>query len=183
VELGIGAGWMEREHTAYSYDFPEPGPRVSMFEEALQVIDSLMTKERTNFDGTYYQFVDAPFEPKPLQKPRIPIIVGGSGPRMMRIAARYADNWNTRGTPEAVAPTIERFHAACAAVGRDPNTIRCSVFPWVHAFESEEQFADIVKAYMALGFSDIAFPMPPEEFRPMMERCARDVLPELRRLS
>jgi len=183
VEIGIGAGWMEREHVAYSYDFPEPGPRVSMFEEALQVIDSLMTNERTNFDGDYYKFVDAPFEPKPLQKPRIPIIVGGSGPRMMRIAARYADNWNTRGTPEAVAPTIERFHAACAKEGRDLNTIRCSVFPWVHAFESEQQFADIVKAYMALGFSDIAFPMPPEEFRPMMERCARDVLPELRRLS
>jgi len=183
VEIGIGAGWMEREHVAYSYDFPEPGPRVSMFEEALQVIDSLMTNERTNFDGDYYKFVDAPFEPKPLQKPRIPIIVGGSGPRMMRIAARYADNWNTRGTPEAVAPTIERFHAACAKEGRDLNTIRCSVFPWVHAFESEQQFADIVKAYMAFGFSDIAFPMPPEEFRPMMERCARDVLPELRRLS
>jgi len=183
VELGIGAGWMEREHTAYSYDFPDVGPRVSMFEEALQVIDSLMTKERTTFHGKYYQFEDAPFEPKPLQQPRIPIVVGGSKPRMLRIAARYADNWNTRGTPEAVAPSIERFRAAAREVGRDPEEVRCSVYPWVHAFESEEQFRDTVQAFLAIGFTDITFPMPPAEFRPMMERCARDVLPELRRLA
>jgi len=183
LELGIGAGWMEREHVAYSYDFPDVGPRVSMFEEALQVIDSLMTQERTNFNGKYYQFVDAPFEPKPLQQPRIPIVVGGSKPRMLRIAARYADNWNTRGTPEAVAPSIERFRAAAREVGRDPEEVRCSVYPWAHAFESEEQFRDVVQQYLEIGFTDITFPMPPAEFWPMMERCARDVLPQLRRMA
>ncbi len=183
VEIGIGAGWMEREHHAYSYEYPSAGIRIEMLEESVQIINSLMTEERTTFEGKYYQFNDAPFEPKPLQKPRIPIIIGAFKPKMIALAARYADTWNTRGTPEHVGPLAEQFRAAARKIGRNPDDIRMSVYTWAHPFESEDQFRQTVDAYVKLGFSELVFPMPPQEFRPVMERCARDVIPELRRMN
>ncbi len=181
VEIGIGAGWMEREHHAYSYEYPSAGTRIEMLDEAVQIIDSLMTEHRTTFKGKYYQFDDAPFEPKPLQQPRIPIIIGAFKPKMIKLAARYADTWNTRGTPDVVAPLAEQFRAAALDVGRNPDDIRMSVYTWEAPFASEEQFRDTIEAYVKLGFSELVFPMPPEEQRAMMERCARNVLPELRK--
>ncbi len=181
VEIGIGAGWMEREHHAYSYEYPSAGTRIEMLEEAVQIIDSLMTDERTTFNGKYYQFQDAPFEPKPLQNPRIPIIIGAFKPKMIALAAKYADTWNTRGKPDDVAPLADQFRKAAKDAGRNPDDIRMSVYTWTHPFESEQQFRDTVDAYVKLGFSELVFPMPPEEFRPVMERCAREVLPEMRR--
>lgn len=180
VELGIGAGWMEREHIAYSYPFPSAGDRVGMLDEALQIIHSLMANERTTFKGKYYQFEDAPFVPKPLQHPRIPIVVGAGKPRMLRLAARYADNWNTRAEPDRAGPLVEQLRAACRRVGRDPDEIRLSVFTWRHPFASEEHFRKVVADYRALGFTDFIFPMPPEEDWEMMRHCAMNVMPELR---
>lgn len=180
LELGLGAGWMEREHQAYSYDFPPVGARIEMLEEAIQVIDSLMTRERTDFDGQYYRFVDAPFEPKPLQRPRVPLVIGAFKPRMIKLAARYADIWNTRGTPADVEPLIKQFQAALTEVGRDPAEVRCSVFAWQHPFASEKNFRDTALAYRELGFTDLIFPTPPDDRLPVMERCAREVIPEIR---
>lgn len=183
LELGIGAGWMEREHQAYSFTFPPVGERIEMLAEAVQIIDSLMTRERTTFHGKYYRFENAPFEPKPLQKPRIPIIIGAFKPRMLRIAARYADIWNTRGEPDDVAPSVEIVRQAARDAGRDPDEIRFSVYTWRHPFTSEEHFRDLVLAYRRLGFTDFIFPMPPQENVEIMERCARNVIPELRRMG
>lgn len=183
VEIGIGAGWMEREHEAYSYEFPAAGVRVDMLDEAVQIISSLMTEERTTFTGRFYQFKDAPFEPKPLQQPRIPIIIGAFKPKMLALAARYADTWNSRGAPEVVAPLVESFRAEVRKAGRDPDDVRMSVYTWKHPFESEALFHDTVDAYVKLGISELIFPMPPVEARSIMERCARNVLPELRRMG
>lgn len=183
VEIGIGAGWMEREHTAYSYEYPSDGTRIEMLDEAVQIIDSLMTQDRTTFNGKHYRFEDAPFEPKPLQQPRIPIIIGAFKPKMLALAARYADTWNTRGKPEDVAPLAEQFRKAAHAAGRNPDDIRMSVYTWAHPFESEQHFHDLVGEYVKLGFSELVFPMPPQEMRPVIERCVRNVLPELRRMS
>lgn len=183
VEIGIGAGWMEREHEAYSYEFPAAGVRVDMLDEAVQIISSLMTEERTTFTGRFYQFKDAPFEPKPLQQPRIPIIIGAFKPKMLALAARHADTWNSRGAPEVVAPLVESFRAEVRKAGRDPDDVRMSVYTWKHPFESEALFHDTVDAYVKLGISELIFPMPPVEARSIMERCARNVLPELRRMG
>jgi hypothetical protein len=87
VELGIGAGWWEREHRAYSFPFPSTADRIAMLEEAIQIIDRLQRERRVTFRGRFYQFEDAPFEPKPIQQPRIPLIVGAFKPRMLRLAA------------------------------------------------------------------------------------------------
>jgi alkanesulfonate monooxygenase SsuD/methylene tetrahydromethanopterin reductase-like flavin-dependent oxidoreductase (luciferase family) len=183
VELGIGAGWMEREHEAYGIDLMPVGERVSMFEESLQVIRSLMTRRRTDFDGTYYRFIDAPFEPKPVQERGIPIVVGAFGRRTISIAGRHADNWNTRAEPDEAATQIGWMRAAAEKAGRDPNDIRCSVFTWEHPFTSEKRFRDVVMTYREIGFTDFQFPMPPREDWAMMEQCARNVMPELRRMT
>jgi F420-dependent oxidoreductase-like protein len=181
VELGIGAGWMEREHTAYSYYFPTAKERVDMYEESLQILHSLMKERRTNFDGEYYQFVDAPFEPKPLQKPHIPIVVGAFSKRTITIAGRYADIWNTRAEPEKAKEQLEWLRAGAEQAGRNPDDIRVSVYTWTPPFETEDHLRDEIQPYLELGFTDFIFPMPPEEQWDMMERVSREVLPKLRR--
>src|SRR5690606_516889 len=92
VDFGIGAGWYEAEHRKFGWEFPPPGQRVEMLDEALQVIRSLLTERRTTFHGKHYRLEDAPFQPKPVQE-RLPIMVGGRQPRMMRVVARHADIW------------------------------------------------------------------------------------------
>jgi F420-dependent oxidoreductase-like protein len=96
IELGLGAGWMEREHRAYGFPFPETSERVARFAEQLEIVHRLWTEERVDFRGRYYTLEDAPAQPKPVQKPRPPIIVGGSGGRgTVEPALRFADEYNT----------------------------------------------------------------------------------------
>ena len=89
-------------------------------------------------------------------------------------------SYNSFGEPEEIAPLAETMRKAARDVGRDPEAIRFSVYAWKHPFTSEEHFRDIVARYHQAGFSDLIFPMPPAEDRPMMERIARQVIPELR---
>jgi F420-dependent oxidoreductase-like protein len=94
VELGLGAGWMEREHRAYGFPFPETTTRVAMFAEQLEIVHRLWTEDRVTFHGEHYTLDDAPAQPKPLTKPRI--VVGGSGKRgTVDPALKYADEYNT----------------------------------------------------------------------------------------
>ncbi len=100
--LGLGAGWQVNEHRAYGIELPDPGERVGRFDEAIQIVRALLDQPRTTFAGRYYTITDAPCEPKPIQSP-LPILVGTSGSRMMRITARHADEWNTWGDVDAAA--------------------------------------------------------------------------------
>jgi F420-dependent oxidoreductase-like protein len=96
IELGLGAGWMEREHRAYGFPFPETSERVARFAEQLEIVHRLWTDERVDFRGRYYTLEDAPAQPKPVQQPRPPLIVGGSGGRgTVEPALRFADEYNT----------------------------------------------------------------------------------------
>ena len=95
VILGIGTGWHEDEHRRYGIDLPAPAERVDRFEEAVECISLLMGQERTTFHGRHYRLDDAQLEPRPVQQPRIPILIAAHRPRMLRIAARYADQWDT----------------------------------------------------------------------------------------
>ena len=183
IELGIGAGWLEREHEAYSFHFPSVNERVEMLEEALQVIRSLMTQERTTFHGRYYRLENAPFEPKSLQQPHIPIVIGAFRPRMLRLVARYADIWNTRLEPEEAEAAVQRFREAARSVGRNPDEVRLSVYMWRHPFTSVDHFRDAVLTYRRAGFTDFIFPMPPEEHYDTLRRCALEVIPEIRRMG
>jgi F420-dependent oxidoreductase-like protein len=96
IELGLGAGWMEREHRAYGFPFPETGVRLEMFAEQLEIVHRLWNEERVDFRGRHYTLEDAPAQPKPLQQPHPPLLVGGSGTRgTAEPAARFADEYNT----------------------------------------------------------------------------------------
>ena len=95
--LGLGAGWQENEHRAYGLDFDTLGGRSKRMEEACQVIKALFTNRRSDYDGRYYQLVDAPLEPKPVQDP-LPLLIGGGGEKVtLRITAQYADEWHVWG--------------------------------------------------------------------------------------
>ena len=124
--LGIGAGWQENEHAAYGIELPPVGPRLRRFAEACAVFQSLLAVKRTTFAGEYYNLVDAPLEPRPIQEP-LPLLIGGSGEKvMLGIVARYADEWNCWGTPETLRRKIDILADHCAAIGRDPREIHKS---------------------------------------------------------
>jgi F420-dependent oxidoreductase-like protein len=126
VELGLGSGWFEEEHTAYGIPFPPLGERFDRLEEQLAVITGLWTTsegKRFSFDGTHYPVKESPALPKPVQQPHPPIIVGGGGARRTpALAARYAAEFNLPFRPlEEFTAACDRVRAACGAIGRDPN--------------------------------------------------------------
>jgi probable F420-dependent oxidoreductase len=123
--LGLGAGWQLNEHHAYGIELEPPGKRVSRFSEAITIVRSLLDEETTTFHGEFYDFTDAPCDPKPVQSP-LPLLVGTKGPRMLRITARYANEWNTWAAPE-LAERRRSLAEACEQTGRDPATVWTSV--------------------------------------------------------
>lgn len=121
--LGIGAGWQENEHRAYGIPFYDVRERLARLDEACAVLRGLTSDERTSFEGRYYRLEDAPLEPKPVQSP-LPLLVGGGGEKVtMRIAAKWADEWNVWGTPETLAAKNRVLDRHCEDLGRDPASI------------------------------------------------------------
>ncbi len=126
VVLGLGAGWQENEHRAYGIPFYTLGERLARLDEACRVIKGLFADERTTFDGKYYQLTDAPLAPKPVQRP-LPLLVGGGGEKKtLRIAARWADEWNVWGDPATLRRKNGILDGYCRELGRDPRSIRRS---------------------------------------------------------
>lgn len=140
--LGIGAGWQENEHVAYGIEFSTVKGRLDRLEEACAIITSLMANDRTNHDGRHYRITDAPLDPKPVQA-HMPLLVGGGGEkRTMRIAARYADEWNIWGTPDLLAQKGAVLAKHCAEIDRDPATIAHSANALLYLSEDEKWIAD-----------------------------------------
>ncbi|WP_091493411.1 LLM class F420-dependent oxidoreductase [Microbacterium pygmaeum] len=143
VELGLGTGWFEAEHRAYGIPFPEK--RFDLFEEQLQIISGLWRTpvgETFDFDGAAYTLSESPALPKPVQH-RVPIIIGGAGPRRTPdLAARYATEYNIGFRPEAdIVAAFARVAAACERVDRDPGTLKRSVALPTIAAPDEAQLA------------------------------------------
>jgi alkanesulfonate monooxygenase SsuD/methylene tetrahydromethanopterin reductase-like flavin-dependent oxidoreductase (luciferase family) len=132
VELGIGAGWLEREHHAFGFDFAPPARRVDLVEEQLEVITGLWSGAGPfSHHGEHYTLNEAHFTPKPVQQPRPTIIIGGrrTSKRLPKLAARYADEFVVgQPTPESARQMRARLDAACATNGRDPAAVRLSAF-------------------------------------------------------
>jgi F420-dependent oxidoreductase-like protein len=131
VELGIGAGWYESEHAAYGVPFPPLKERFDRLAEQLAVITGLWETpdgQAFSYEGTYYQVTDSPALPKPAQRPRPPVIIGGGGPRRTpALAARYADDFNAAFvSADQSAALFGRVREACKAAGRDPGTMTFS---------------------------------------------------------
>jgi alkanesulfonate monooxygenase SsuD/methylene tetrahydromethanopterin reductase-like flavin-dependent oxidoreductase (luciferase family) len=119
--LGLGAGWHEEEYRAYGYGYPSRGARVAQLAEALQIIRLLWTEPKATFHSEHYTIEDAICEPKP--DPLPPIFVGSPGPKVIRVAARYADGWTWDAPLVSYGPPHAELLKACAEIGRDPATV------------------------------------------------------------
>ncbi|KAB1909188.1 LLM class F420-dependent oxidoreductase [Micromonospora sp. AMSO1212t] len=149
VELGIGAGWYEREHTAYGIPFPPVSERFDRLAEQLEIVTGLWrtpSDETYSFTGEHYRLVDAPALPKPVQQPGPPVIVGGRGPkRTPDLAARYADEFNMPFKSVAeTAAAYERVREACDRAGRDasgraPLTLSAGIVVAIGRTDAEAQ--------------------------------------------
>ncbi|MCU0269298.1 MAG: LLM class flavin-dependent oxidoreductase [Acidimicrobiales bacterium] len=127
-ELGLGAGWHEEEARAFGYDFPSAGVRIDMLDEATRIIRGLLTRDRTSFEGRHFEVHDASCLPRPVQE-RLPIWLAGVGERRtLPLVAREADGWNaTYVSPRTFARLNAQLDDHCAALGRDPATLRRGV--------------------------------------------------------
>ena len=129
LDFGVGAGWNEYEHSSMGIPLYKPGERIRRLGEACEITKRLFTQHLTDFDGRYYQLKEARLEPKPVQKPYPPFVIGGSGEQLtLRVVAQYADIWNSAGGDvEMFRHKTRVLHEHCAAVGRDPKEIELSV--------------------------------------------------------
>lgn len=200
--LGLGAGWQVNEHEAYGIELPEPGPRVDRFEEAIEVIHLLLTSERANFDGRYYQLTDAPFAPQPASP--IPLLVGTAGPRMQRLTARFASEWNTWGDPDLLRERTASFTVACEKEGRDPASFHRSAQAMIFLTTDDatrdklksrvpegrslvggvNELIDLLSDYSAQGLDEFAIPdftLGPTAAarREVLEKLRTEVLPHV----
>ena len=178
LELGLGAGWHQQEHRHFGIPFPSPRERVDRFQDAINILDALMREDHPTVMGKYYSISRSPFSPKPVQKPRIPILVGSSGTRMLRLVAKLADAWHTFGSPERVAERGALLRRYCDEIGRNPDEIRWSVTLSGDALESPERFKQAVARYERIGGRE--FLIEGGHWNELT-KIAQQALPELRK--
>jgi alkanesulfonate monooxygenase SsuD/methylene tetrahydromethanopterin reductase-like flavin-dependent oxidoreductase (luciferase family) len=199
IELGLGTGLsIDPSYAMAGLPNWESGERVARFAEYVDLVGQLLSQEATTFAGRYYQVDGAIMNPRPVQRPRPPIIVAALAPRMLRIAARYADSWNSLSFQpsfaEQLAETRSRsaaIDAACEAIGRDPTTLRRSYTMFdtqarhrggaIGYYESTQRFLDEASRMAELGISDVGlyYPLDPVQ-RSTFEMIASEVIPRLR---
>jgi alkanesulfonate monooxygenase SsuD/methylene tetrahydromethanopterin reductase-like flavin-dependent oxidoreductase (luciferase family) len=144
VELGLGAGWMVPEHEQYGFPFPPTSVRVQMFAEQLEIVARSWTEDRVDFSGSHYRLRGLRALPRPLQQPRPPLIVGGSGrPGTLRPAVRWADEYNTPfATLDELRARRKRFDEALREQDRDPGTMRFSLMTGLLVGETHAEAID-----------------------------------------
>ena len=158
MELGLGAGWKEDEYLAFGYGFPPLKERLAILGDTLEIVTRMFSGKHATFEGEQRQVIDAINVPVGLQQPRIPIVVGGNGPKVtFRLAARHADELNLDGlSPEEVAKALPIIRDRCEEVGRDPTTLRVSVHLWGAVVGDEgPKRAERLAAYRDLGVSRV----------------------------
>jgi len=176
--LGIGAGWFELEHQQYGMPVHTIGGRLQRLDESLEMIKLLWTQDRSTFNGRHYKLENASFNPKPLQKPHPPILVGATGENIaLGIVAKHAQMWNSFGTPEVFRNKIVRLTDHCERIGRDPATIEKSVlltgvFPLNDARRQVDE-------YVAAGVTHLIFSVSAAD-RDSVKRFAKEIMPAYR---
>jgi probable F420-dependent oxidoreductase len=183
--LGVGAGWHEPEYAAFNYPFDHLADR---FEEALQILVPLLREGRVDFAGRYYAARDCTLRPRRLSPHGPPIWIGANKPRMLRLAARYADGYNSfwHARPEDALPRFAALREACAEQGRDPASIQLSVSTLVHVLAAgdtpedgdkgtigpAEAVAEALAGFAEIGVQHLAVILKPADVRGV-ERFAR----------
>jgi len=168
--MGIGAAWNEEEAAAYGIPFPNLGERMGRLEEAVQVIHRMWTEERASFTGDYYQLNNAYCNPKPIQKPRPPIMIGGVGERRtLKIAAKYADACNIFGSVKTIRQKLGVLHEHCQSLGRDYDSILKTKLCHVVIDKSSTRAAEVVMKLPEDRRREYAIYGTPEEVRKEVE--------------
>src|SRR5450631_3548506 len=152
LDFGIGAGWYEQEYRAYGYDFPDGPTRLRQLRDAVQIIRAMWTQEEATFEGKFAQVRGAINEPKGVQKPHIPLLIGGAGEQVtLKIVAHYADACNVFGAPAAMEHKFAVLKTHCEAVGRPYESIRRTATVLCAIGETDEQaLASITDAERAM---------------------------------
>jgi alkanesulfonate monooxygenase SsuD/methylene tetrahydromethanopterin reductase-like flavin-dependent oxidoreductase (luciferase family) len=186
--LGLGTGWHEDEHRRYGLPLPPPPERVDRFAEAVEIAVRLQEEPRLTFRGRFYELDDAVFEPRPVQTPHIPLLIAAHRPRMLRLAARWADQWDTfpelegaatEGVTSSVGDRLQRFHDAVRDAGRDPGDVRTSTWGLPATVASEDAYEAFVRRHLEAGFTDVAV-VPGSAPVDRLRRIAEGVVPALR---
>ena len=168
--MGIGAAWNVDEATAYGIPFPPVKERMRRLEEAVQIIRRMWTEEKASFNGKFYQIRDAYCNPKPIQKPHPPIMIGGSGERRtLKIVAKYGDACNLFGSAETVKKKLEVLRKHCDSVGRDYQSITKSRLGRVVIDKNREEVMEAVKGMPEERLREYAIYGTPEEVRRQVE--------------
>lgn len=162
AELGIGAGWKQEEWEAFGYDFPPTRERLAALRDQLHVITRMLDRDegRAWYEGEHARVAGAINQPKPVQQPRVPVMVGGNGPDVTwRLAARFADELNLDGmTPPEVSEALPVIRSRCEEIGRDPASLSISVHTWRESpgvSDAGRQRVDLYGAYASLGVARV----------------------------
>ena len=180
LELGLGAGWNEEESGAYGIELGSLTERFDRFDEALECIVGLLTQETTSFTGRYFTLTEARNEPKPVQQPHPPIVIGGTGPRRtLRAVAKHAQHWNHPGTSvDQWKDACATLASHCAEIGRDPSEITTST----HLRYAEETgigpLVEQAAQWSEAGLDLAIVYLPPPHTPVLLERLA-DALSDL----
>lgn len=207
LELGIGAGGAPTDHTMTGAPDWSPSERAARLREVVEILDQMLRNEVTTYRGHYYQIESAEMHPAPVQRPRPPLTLAALGPVSLKIAARYADSWNSLADPdmsvqqalETTRRRNEMLDEYCAQIGRDPGEITRSLLAWPFMpetpFDSNDAFLDFVGRYREVGTDEFLFYWLREEAieygydrsmversadRETFERLATEVIPKLR---
>lgn len=145
LEFGIGAGWFEYEYKSYGYDFDGPSVRIEQLDESLTIIKKMWQKEKSSFKGKHYSIKNAICSPKPMQKPHPPIMVGGSGQKLIAVAAKHATRYNHPfGTPEILQSKMEILKNQCTKIKRNFDEIENSVLLRVLVGNDKDEVKQII---------------------------------------
>jgi F420-dependent oxidoreductase-like protein len=181
IELALGAAWFEREHRELGLEFPRAAERIRRLEEAIRVIDLLMTTDTASFEGHYYRLDHATYNPKPVQRPRPPLWIGGAGERLMLpLVARAADVWHAYGDVATLRRKGALLDRLAEDAGRDPRSIRRST-----GLSISEPWDDVLaraEAVAALGFDHLTVSWPGEG-RGHVEEFVERVMPRVREMG
>jgi alkanesulfonate monooxygenase SsuD/methylene tetrahydromethanopterin reductase-like flavin-dependent oxidoreductase (luciferase family) len=181
LDFGIGAGWNEYEHTSMGIPLYATGERIRRLGEACEICKRLWTQQLTDFDGRYYQLKEARCEPKPVQQPYPPFVIGGGGEQLtLRVVARYADVWNFASGPvENFTRKVGILHEHCAAVGRDPGAIELSVQQAVN-YDDLPGTARALQGYVDAGATHLILNLRPPFPQGIVTRLAEELVPQVK---
>jgi F420-dependent oxidoreductase-like protein len=153
LDIGLGAGWNEEEATAYGIELPPLKERFDRFDEGVEAIVRLLTDETTSLDGSWVKLTDARCEPKAVQRPHPPVVIGGNGrTRTLRTTARWAQRWNSlTGSPEQWRELRDVLDGHCADLGRDPSEVESEITLWYDPDQGPAALVEQAEAYGAVG--------------------------------